>query len=217
MNPHDAKLSLNGDVLTGYTFKDPISLIPGRYKVTATKPGYQTNEETVFLESGQTVHLKFSLSKQKEVASAEKNATSYDGALAQYDDTFRKSKLSGLFWTSAITTATTGILSGVFFSLAAVKSNDFQEKEKAYNETAGELGALPNDATLVLTDQEELYDGMQSDLDQANLYGKLGISFGVTAAVAGTVAIITALIDVKKRERSSPELFVAQGGMGVSF
>jgi hypothetical protein len=170
-----------------------LSLAAGEHRLEVSREGYTAVSRTVEMISNQktTVNLVLEAAEGAKMPTVETTR----GSL------FKTLKIAGI-----ASSATTAVLSGVFYGLAAKKASDF----KAYDEDY--VNASTSQA-VVAADADRL-DAKQ----RTEQFAILGLAFGITAGVLGaSTAVLFVLSNRRESQKEPSRVSLGNGNLTVSF
>jgi hypothetical protein len=205
---------------------DKLIVGPGDHVIEATLDGFESSHRTVKVASGNTAVAEMVLAPVKEEPPAPAVVEEEAGAAAAGDATSKapatepgaeKEKgVGALFWVGLGGTVVTGVLSGVFYGLAAGASKDFDEAKRDYGDLADDLAADPADPALPARD-ERLWSQMEDTSSEVARFGKLGLGFGVVAGALAVTTVVVGIVQTRGDESAAVEVAAAPGGVSLAF
>ena len=224
MVDRDGASILVDDVLTGVCpLGEPLILAPGDHVIEARLSGYVDASRTVRIASREKLEVSFVLEEEPVAppavdapappVPADTKAPSDEPEKSNHNRAARA--MGGV---SVVLAVLLGAGSGVFYGLAASKTEKFHDHRDKYEEVVAEIENQGLTAVLVEEEQAE-WAGMEWDRKKAAKMQKLGIGEAIGAGVFTALAVVLFIVGRDKEESDEEQAAVsaAPGGLVVEF
>jgi hypothetical protein len=217
-----ARVLLDGKEVGRTPLASPLATEPGRHAIRLEREGYEATQRDIDVTAGQEALLVVAMAKlapaplppaPAKAAPAEPAPKPQPPPKTAQEET-RSPTMKALGWTGLALTLAAGAASGACYGLAAKRAADFDDATKDYEVIQKEMEG--GNTTELLDREAKAWSKLNDARDDADLYQKLGLGFGVAAGALAVATVVVFFVKSPEGE-SEPRVSATPDGLKVSF